>query len=209
MVYRGPQPTSYYSGTVAVLPIHITGSLVLHTPASPVSPFDDSLRALIADMVDTMRAAPGVGLAAPQVGYGLQLFVWEYDDGETLSRGHVLNPRLRVSGRKEHAVFGEPDEEGCLSIPGQRAPLARWSQATLSGTDIDGQPVIITATDWLARIFQHEFDHLQGILYRDRLKKREQVILDEAIDQAGWGNEGQTWTPGPDSRELDFATDDA
>lgn len=193
---------------MSVLPIRITGSPVLHQVASRIDGVTDEIRQLVADMSETMHEAPGVGLAAPQVGVGLQLFVWHYDDGEILSEGHVLNPSLRLAGRRHHRWFGTPDEEGCLSIPGQRAPLARADRATLEGVDLDGNPVFVEAQGWLARIFQHEFDHLQGLLYRDRVTRRERRLIDAAVAECGWGVPGESWIPGPGHREVDFVDEE-
>ena len=193
---------------MSVLPIHITGSPVLHQEAARIETVTDEIRELVADMVETMHEAPGVGLAAPQVGVGLQLFVWHYDDGESLSEGHVVNPSLRLGGRRQHRWFGTPDEEGCLSIPGERAPLARFERATLTGIDLNGSPVVVEATGWLARIFQHECDHLQGLLYRDRVARRERRLIDASIAENGWGVPGTVWTPGPGHREIDFVDDE-
>lgn len=189
---------------MSVLPIHITGSPVLHQPAARVSDVTDDIRQLVADMTEAMHHAPGVGLAAPQVGVGLQVFVWHYDDGEQIHEGHVLNPTLTTSGPRPHRWFGTPDDEGCLSIPGERAPLARFEQATLRGTTLEGEPIEVPASGWLARIFQHEFDHLQGTLYRDRLRLRYRRDIDAAINAAGWGVPGHSWVPGPNNRESDF-----
>lgn len=192
---------------MTVLPIHISGSPGLHSPARPIATVDETLRELVRDMVETMHQAPGVGLAAPQVGVGLQVFVWDYEDELGHHHGHVLNPSLRLSGRREHLVWGEPDEEGCLSLPGLRAPLARYPRAVLSGVTLDGEALKIQASGWLARIFQHEYDHLHGILYRDRLSRTRRAEIDVAIQQAGWGEPGHEWIPGPAARETDFVVD--
>lgn len=193
---------------MTVLPIQITGSPVLHHPAQPVSTFTDDLHRLVADMVETMHEAPGVGLAAPQVGVGLQVFVWDYDDGAHHYHGHVVNPTLRRHGWPAHRLWGTPDEEGCLSIPGQRAPLARYPRVTLHGHTVDGDAITLTASGWLARIFQHEYDHLQGVLYRDRLRRRYRAEVDQAVRDNGWGEPGHTWNPGSETRESDFFEDD-
>ncbi len=187
---------------MAVLPILITGDPVLHTPATAVTAFDDELRALVCDMVETMTAAPGVGLAAPQVGRGLRIFVFDWtDDDGVHSSGTVINPELWITP----APIGEPDEEdeseGCLSIPGERYPLRRAEKATLHAVDVDGVPFEISATGWLARIFQHEYDHLQGILYSDRLNHAHGRAARKAIKKSDWGAPGLSWLPGVDHLE--------
>lgn len=190
---------------MTVLPIVVTGHPALHQPAQLVeAPTTDIVR-LVADMTDTMHEAPGVGLAAPQVGVSLQIFVWHFDDGEKLHEGHVLNPRLVASGWPRHLLFGEPDEEGCLSVPGLRAPLARYPRARLQGTTLEGEHVDIRAEGWLARIFQHEYDHVRGVVYVDRLsnRRRREVVADAR--QAGLGTTLTSWTPGVDGEESDFA----
>jgi peptide deformylase len=191
---------------VPVLPIVVTGHPALHQPALPVQKPTADIVQLVSDMTETMHAAPGVGLAAPQVGVPVQIFVWHYDDGVRVHEGHVLNPRLVVSGWPKHLLLGEPEEEGCLSVPGLRSPLARHPRARLQGTDVDGRLVDVRAKGWLARIFQHEYDHVRGVLYVDRLpNNRRRDILTEA-QSAGLGTTVTSWTPGVDGEESDFAT---
>jgi peptide deformylase len=189
---------------VSVLPIVVTGHPALHQPAQPVEESTPGVRQLVSDMTDTMHSAPGVGLAAPQVGVPLQIFVWHFDDGEHLHEGHVVNPRLVVSGWPRHLLVGEPDEEGCLSVPGLRSPLSRYPRARLQGTDLDGQKVDIRAEGWLARIFQHEYDHVRGVLYVDRLSRRRRQGILASIGSAGLGTTLTSWTPGIDGEENDF-----
>jgi peptide deformylase len=192
---------------VPVLPIVVTGHPALHQPAQPVPKTTADTIQLVADMTDSMREAPGVGLAAPQVGVSLQIFVWHYDDGDQVHAGHVLNPRLAVSGWPRHLLFGEPAEEGCLSIPGLRSPLARYPRARLQGTTLDGDPVDVVAEGWLARIFQHEYDHVRGVLYVDRLsnRRRREVLADAR--SRGLGTTLTSWLPGVDGEESDFIRD--
>jgi len=192
---------------VSVSPIVITGHPALHQPAKPVQEVTDATRSLVADMSDTMHAAPGVGLAAPQLGVALQIFVWHFDDGDHLHAGHVLNPRVVVSGWPRHLLFGEPDEEGCLSLPGLRSPLARYPRARLLGEDLDGHRVDIRAEGWLARIFQHEYDHVRGILYVDRLGNRRRRDALTAAHRSGLGTTLTSWIPGVDGEESDFVHD--
>lgn len=188
-----------------VLPIVISGHPALHTRAQRVTAVTSDTRQLVTDLVDTMHAAPGVGLAAPQVGASVRIFVWHFDDGDTIHEGHVLNPRLVVSGWPRHRFFGEPEEEGCLSLPGLRAPLARFPRARLTGEDLEGNPVEVSADGWLARIFQHEYDHTRGVIYPDRLPRRlRQATLADASDHS-FGIALTQWTPGQDGEESDFA----
>lgn len=187
---------------MAVLPILITGEPVLHTPALPVTEFDDALRTLVDDMYETMKEAPGVGLAGPQVGVPLRLFVYNWaDDDGTLHRGEAINPELWLSP----ILTGEPDEdeesEGCLSIPGERYPLRRAGRAILKAVDIDGKPFEVEAYGWLARIFQHEYDHLDGTLYADRLDHKHHKAVEKAIRKQKWGVPGLSWMPGEDDLE--------
>ena len=193
---------------MTVLPIVITGHPALHTPAKPVTDITLDIEQLIDDMVETMHQAPGVGLAAPQVGVGLQVFVWSYDDGTTLHEGHVINPHLTVAGHPKHLFLGTPSEEGCLSIPGARAPLARFPHATLSGITTEGKPLSVPATGWLARIFQHEYDHIRGVLYSDRLRRRYRHDVLSHAAKYRFGEAVVSWTPGEDRGEHDFAPDE-
>ncbi|CAN5351775.1 peptide deformylase [soil metagenome] len=188
---------------MAVLPIRITGEPVLHTAAQPVTEFDVTLRQLVDDMFDTMAEAPGVGLAAPQVGVGLRVFVYNWtDDDQVLWRGVAINPQLWLSP----TPVGDPDEddesEGCLSVPGERYPLRRAALATLTAVDINAKPFEVRAEGWLARIFQHEYDHLEGTLYVDRLGVEYAKPAAKAIRKHGWGTPGLSWTPGVDDLEA-------
>jgi peptide deformylase len=142
------------------MPIRTLGDPVLREPTKPVDAFDDALRRLAADMAETMHAAPGVGLAANQVGLSVACFV--YDDREGHA-GFVANPELSE-------LEGEDTmDEGCLSIPGPYHPTTRALTVRLRGLDLSGQPIDVWAQELLARIFQHETDHLKGGLYIDRL----------------------------------------
>jgi peptide deformylase len=187
---------------MAVLPIQITGNPVLHTRASEVTEFDDGLATLVADMFDTMAAAPGVGLAAPQVDIPLRLFVFNWtDDADTLWRGVAINPTLWVSPVPIGPADEEEESEGCLSLPGERFPLRRSELAILSAVDLTGTPFEIRAEGWLARIFQHEYDHLDGVLYVDRLDHTSAKAAAKAVRKNGWGEPGLSWTPGVDDLE--------
>jgi len=184
---------------MAVLPIRITGDPALHSPAALVTSFDTELRTLVADMFETMEEAPGVGLAAPQVGVPLRLFVYNWlDDDERLWRGVAINPDLLVSPAPVGPADEDTESEGCLSIPSERYPLHRGDTAVLTAVDLAQKAFEIRATGWLARIFQHEFDHLNGILYADRLEHVHAQAVAKTIKKAKWGVPGNSWTPGID-----------
>jgi peptide deformylase len=188
---------------MAVLPIRITGDAALHSPAAPVTKFDRTLKKLVANMFDTMEAAPGVGLAAPQVGVPLRVFVYNWiDDDGVLWRGTAINPELWITPTPVGELDEEAESEGCLSIPGERHPLHRSPRAILRATELDGSAFEIAATGWLARIFQHEYEHLDGILYADRLDHASTKSVDKVIRKNGWGVPGQSWTPGVDQLEA-------
>lgn len=147
---------------MAVQPIRIIGDPVLRTPAEPVTTFDKELRVLVRDLEDTMLDAPGVGLAAPQIGVGLRVFTYATSD-ET--RGHIINPVLG-----ELSEENEEDDEGCLSVPGLTYPTMRRTRVVARGFDMHGEPIVIAGeTPLLARCLQHETDHLDGVVFVDRL----------------------------------------
>jgi peptide deformylase len=184
---------------MAVLPILITGDPVLHEPAAAVADFGPDLHKLVADMVETMHAAPGVGLAAPQVGVPLRVFVYAWTDGDDRQHsGVAVNPELWLSPTPIGAADEDTESEGCLSIPGERFPLRRADRALLRAQDADGEYFEVEADGWLARIFQHEYDHLDGILYADRLDHPHGKAVAKAIRRRSWGGPGQSWLPGRD-----------
>jgi len=188
---------------MAVLHIHITGEPVLHSPAGAVTSFDDSLSTLVDDMFDTMAAAPGVGLAAPQVGVPLRLFVYNWtDSSNNLWRGVAINPELWITPAPTGDADTEGESEGCLSIPGERFPLRRGERAILHATGLDQKPHEIVAEGWLARIFQHEYDHLDGVLYTDRLAHAHSKVAAKAVRKNGWGQPGSNWLPGVDDLDA-------
>ncbi len=187
---------------MTVRPIYIIGEAVLHRRALEVTQFDDSLRSLVADMFDTMDKAPGVGLAAPQVGVGLRVFVYNYaDEKDTERRGVIINPELEVGKVSVADADWDTEAEGCLSVPGERFPLKRADWIRVTGVDLEQRPIDIEATGWFARIFQHEFDHLDGTLYVDKLTEDYLGEAQEAIAKEGWGKPGLTWLPGVDNLE--------
>ncbi|WP_433500272.1 peptide deformylase [Sphaerimonospora sp. CA-214678] len=150
--------------------IRSVGDPVLRTPAEPVTDFDRELRRLVDEMFSVMYAADGVGLAGPQIGVGRRLFVYDI----TNRKGHLINPELTIDDPAQIV-----DDEGCLSVPSREtgkplyAPTARASGVTVRGFDRLGRPVAVKARGMLARCFQHEYDHLDGALYVDRLTKEE------------------------------------
>jgi len=164
---------------LAVKPIRLFGDPVLRTPAEPVKDFDKELRNLVKDLTDTMIDAPGAGLAAPQLGVGLRVFTYYVDD----RLGHVVNPTLDLS---EEQVT---DDEGCLSIPGLAFPTPRAVRAVAKGFNMHGEPVTIEGTDLLARCVQHETDHLDGILFLDRLDREARKEAMKYIREAEWFGE--------------------
>jgi peptide deformylase len=188
---------------MAVRPIVISGDPVLHSPAASVVDFDDDLRTLVADMFDTMDAAPGVGLAAPQVGVPLRVFTFSYtDDNEHPWRGVAINPELWITPVPVGEADEDDDIEGCLSFPGERFPLLRSPNAALRAVNLDQQPFEIPAHGWLARIFQHEYDHLNGTLYVDRLEHPYAKAVAKITRKRSWGAPGLTWMPGVDNLEA-------
>jgi peptide deformylase len=150
---------------------------VLRKKAKAVTKFDEKLQTLIDDMVETMRAAPGVGLAAPQVGVSERVIVVEYyeneddvddeeADGSPKKLYTIVNPEIT---RKSKEL--EEGTEGCLSVPGLQGDVDRHLAITVKGLNRHGQPVTLKLKDWTARIFQHEIDHLNGILFTDLASK--------------------------------------
>jgi peptide deformylase len=148
---------------MSVLPIRVFGDPVLRERARSVEEFDDALRRLADDMIQTMREAPGVGLAAPQVGRALRLIVFDVGEEEDGARA-LANPVLSDE-------WGEQvGEEGCLSVPGLYYPVRRFERVQADGLDLDGHEVSIEASELLSRVLQHEVDHLNGVLFIDRLE---------------------------------------
>jgi peptide deformylase len=184
---------------MAVRPIVITGEPVLHRPAARVESFDEGLRQLVADMYETMDAAHGVGLAAPQIAVPLRLFVYEMaNDDDVPARGVVVNPMLSLSKISTDRPDPDTESEGCLSVPGESYPLKRADRVTVVGFDADGEERSFQATGWFARVMQHEFDHLNGLLYVDRLDAKQSKRARKAIRENGWGKAGHAWMPGVD-----------
>lgn len=147
-------------------------------------------------MIETMHRAPGVGLAAPQVGVPLRIFVYDWSDAGTNWNGVAINPELLISPVPIGEADDDDESEGCLSLPGERFPLRRAERAILRAIDLQQRPFEIDAHGWLARIFQHEYDHLDGILYVDRLDHVHHKASNKAIRKKDWGISGLSWLPG-------------
>jgi len=187
---------------MAILPIRIWGDPVLHAPADPVEEITDEIRTLVADMYETMDAAPGVGLAAPQVGVPLRLYTYSYEDDEGNPwRGVIINPELWMTPPEPGAPDEDTESEGCLSFPGERFPLRRADRVLVTGIDLEGEPVRIEVDGWRARIMQHEFDHLNGVIYIDRISDGDWKTAQKISKKRGWGRPGVSWTPGIDNLE--------
>ena len=156
-----------------IRPILKYGDSPLHQAAREVVQFDDRLQKLVDDMIETMYAAPGIGLAATQVGVPLRVFVVDLSVGRDPDKLIVMvNPEwVEREGM-------QLEEEGCLSVPGFNATVVRPSRAVVRGLDRDGEPQTVEGTGLLARAFQHEMDHLDGVLFVDRLRgiKREMIV---------------------------------
>ncbi|NLT56992.1 MAG: peptide deformylase [Actinomycetales bacterium] len=161
---------------MAVKPIRLFGDPVLRTPAQPVKDFDKELRTLVKDLEDTMLEAPGAGLAAPQIGVGLRVFTY-YVDG---TLGHLINPSLDLSEELQEG------EEGCLSFPGLSYETPRAMRVVAKGFTMHGEPVVMEGSELLARAVQHETDHLDGILFIDRLDRETRKLALKAIREAAW-----------------------
>ena len=163
---------------MTVVPIRLFGDPVLRTAAEPVSVFDKELRGLVRDLEETMLAAPGAGLAAPQIGVCLRVFTYHVDDEQA---GHLVNPVLHFPDAEM-----QDGEEGCLSIPGVVFDCVRRANVVAHGQNMYGDPITIEGTARLARCIQHETDHLDGVLFVDRLDTETRKAAMRAIREAEW-----------------------
>jgi len=164
---------------VSIKDIRIFGDPVLRTPAIEAVDFDKELRQLVKDLTDTMMDAPGAGLAAPQIGVGLRVFTYHVDD----VLGHLINPSLDLSSEMQDG------EEGCLSFPGIFFDTPRALRLVAKGFNQYGEPLILEGTELMARCIQHETDHLDGILFIDRMDKAQRKLAMKAIRDADWAGE--------------------
>lgn len=161
---------------MSVIPIRLYGDPVLRTPAAEVVDFDKELRKLVADLTDTMQDAPGVGLAAPQLGVSLRVFTYWVDD----ELGHLVNPVLDLSDEQQDG------EEGCLSVPDLSFECKRAKTVVAKGMNMYGEPVTLEGSDLLARCVQHETDHLDGIVFIDRLDPETRKEAMKLIRESEW-----------------------
>jgi len=169
---------------MALRPIVKYGDPVLHSPAAPVGVVDDAIRTLLDDMVDTMYAAPGIGLAAPQVGVPLRVIVIDLSVGEDPTQViKLVNPEFVTrEGEQKH-------EEGCLSIPGYGGSPTRPLRVSVRGLGPDGEERLYTGTDLLARAFCHEIDHIDGLVFVDRLSPLKRDLMKRKLRKRareGW-----------------------
>jgi peptide deformylase len=164
---------------MAIQPIRLFGDPVLRTPAAPVETFDKELRKLVKDLTETMMDAPGAGLAAPQIGVSLRVFTYWVDE----EPGHLINPDLDLSDEQQIG------DEGCLSLPDLSFETPRAQRVVAKGMNMWGEPVVIEGSDLLARAVQHETDHLDGILFIDRLDPEMRKEAMRQIREAEWFGE--------------------
>jgi peptide deformylase len=164
---------------VTIQPIRLFGDPVLRTPAEPVVDFDRELRRLVDDLIETMRDQAGAGLAAPQLGVGLRVFAFDVEDVV----GHLVNPVLDFPDDEE-----QDGPEGCLSVPGLYFDTKRRMNVVASGVNSYGDPVRLVGSGLMARCVQHETDHLDGVLFIDRLDAARRKEAMKVIRQAEWYN---------------------
>ena len=169
---------------MALRPIVRWGDAVLHAPALPVQEIDGSVKTLVHDMVETMYAAPGIGLAAPQVGVALRVIVIDLSVGEDRSQLiTLLNPELiEQEGEQCH-------EEGCLSIPGFDGSPVRPARVAVKGMDLEGKQRSYAASGLLARAFCHEVDHVDGLLFVDRLSPLKRDLMKRKLRKRARAND--------------------
>ena len=158
---------------MAMRDIRIVGDPVLRTPCEPITEIDDRVKALVEDLLETVDHEGRAGLAANQIGVSLRAFSWNIED----DIGYVLNPRLVEVSEDEY----QDGDEGCLSVPGLWFPTERAWYARVEGIDLDGKQVVVEGEELMARCLQHEMDHLEGMLYIDRLDRAERKKAMKAI----------------------------
>lgn len=175
---------------MAIRPVRIYGDPVLREKSRPIPGFDDSLRELVADMYQTMAAYNGVGLAANQVGVAQRVLVIDLPiDDETRVRFALVNPEL------SERAGNETGEEGCLSIPGIYEDVKRAKKLRVRGLNEHGKPLDFVAEGFLARAIQHEVDHLDGVLFVDRLSLLKRQFLKGPLEALSRGEMPKDWPP--------------
>jgi len=158
-------------------PIRLFGDPVLKTVSAPVEQIDDRVRALVGDLLDSVRLPGRAGVAASQIGVNLRVFSYNVD-GEV---GYIINPEIvELSGEVESI------DEGCLSVPGLWHKTPRYSYARVRGVDLDGNEIELSGDGLMAQALQHETDHLDGLLYLDRLEKEERRAAMKAVRESDW-----------------------
>jgi peptide deformylase len=162
---------------MTIRPIRLFGDPILRTAADPVTDFDKQLRNLVKDLTETLRDAGGAGLAAPQIGVGLRVFAYNVDG----QRGYLVNPALEFPDDAK-----QDGDEGCLSFPGIYYDVKRRQNTIASGFTDRGDQVQLVGTDFMARCLQHETDHLDGILFIDRMDTATRKAAMKAIREAEW-----------------------
>jgi peptide deformylase len=170
-------PVHFEVSPVTVQPVRLFGDPVLRTRAAEVVDFDKELRILVKDLWDTMEEKGGAGLAAPQIGVGLRVFTYHCDG----FAGHLVNPEFDVVGEEY-----QDGPEGCLSIPGMSWDCRRHLHVIAKGWNLHGEPIRVEGTQQLARCIQHETDHLDGVLFVDRLDPETRKAALKQIRQADW-----------------------
>jgi len=174
----------YYGGFVTMRHLRLLGAPVLRTPCDPVVAFDEELRGLVADLMDTLTGEPGrAGVAAPQIGVGARVFVWQTEEGS----GHLVNPTVERIGDEI-----QDDYEACLSLPGLGFRTPRAMRVRAHGVDQYGAPLTVAGSGFLARALQHECDHLDGRLYVDTLSGAERREALRAVRAAPWAQPTKT-----------------
>lgn len=163
---------------MSVRPIRLFGDPVLRSPAEEITTFDKELRVLVKDLTDTMLDAPGAGLAAPQIGVSVRVFTYDVDDVV----GHLVNPVIGELSEEE-----QEGEEGCLSFPGLAFPTTRRQRVVARGFSMHGEPVVVEGSALMARCIQHEVDHLDGVLFIDRMDPEQRKLAMKAIRETEWG----------------------
>lgn len=165
---------------MTALKLRLFGDPILKSEAAPVRTFGAGLRATVYEMLEIMDDAGGVGLAANQVGLGIRVFVYDCDG----MRGHLVNPQWRPVGTETQTGI-----EGCLSVPGVRGDVTRAARVLATGVDVQERPVTLLASGLLARCIQHETDHLDGVMFMQRMEREDRKAAMAAIRDSQWWKE--------------------